>query len=166
MFRKNKLTSLNLAGIEIESVDVSFNRIRDLQSSGKVMFLKAAWNNISSIDAVDFSSTELLDLSSNSFSCFPELQLENSPQLLLLHGNPIDCGIENLNSFFGFTPARKSLNRLEFICQTPAALAGRSLSSLTLKEIDLEASSNMTTKKSDQQFCRFVKMSRSNYQRV
>jgi hypothetical protein len=72
-------------------------------------------NKISSLnETVDFSGAEIVDFSLNNFSCIPELK----SKLVLLHGNPIDCAIETLEPFFGFSANRKVAKNLEFVCQT------------------------------------------------
>jgi hypothetical protein len=65
-------------------------------------------------ETVDFSGAEIVDFSLNNFSCIPELK----SKLVLLHGNPIDCAIETLEPFFGFSANRKDAKNLEFVCQT------------------------------------------------
>ena len=59
-------------------------------------------NKLTSLnETVDFSAAEIVDFSFNNLSCIPDLQ--KSAQLILLHGNPINCGIENFEPFFGFS---------------------------------------------------------------
>ena len=108
-------------------------------------------NKISSLnETVDFSGAEFVDFSFNNFSCVPELKSE----FVLLHGNPIDCGIETLEPFFGFSANRNDAKNLEFVCQTPNSLAGRSLSSLTIKEIENAAN---LEEEINEEFCRSYK---------
>ena len=108
-------------------------------------------NKLTSLnETIDFSGAEIVDFSFNNLSCIPDLQ--KSAQLILLHGNPINCGIENFEPFFGFCPNRENSKNLEFVCQTPNSLAGRLISSLTLKEI--ENAQNLE-EEINEEFCRF-----------
>ena len=136
-FRFNKLTSLNLtkAELKLEKLDVSYNRL-------------------SSLDEVDLSSLEFLDVSANNFTC---IDFQELPKRILLHKNPINCDWETLKPFFDFSPDRRSTKGVEFVCETPEELAGRSISSLTKKDIQHPSSNceeNGEDTISPDEFCR------------
>ncbi|CBY13100.1 unnamed protein product [Oikopleura dioica] len=127
-------TNLTENGVcDFEKREIEF--FTDLQIPPFLRLLNFRNNKLTSLnETIDFSAAEIVDFSFNNLSCIPDLQ--KSAQLILLHGNPINCEIENFEPFFGFKPIRVNSKNLEFVCQTPNSLAGRSISSLTLKEIE------------------------------
>ncbi|CAG5104285.1 Oidioi.mRNA.OKI2018_I69.chr1.g1179.t1.cds [Oikopleura dioica] len=137
--RFNKLTSLNLTQMELklEKLDVSYNEL-------------------SSLDEVDLSSLEFLDVSSNNLTC---IDFQELPKNILLHKNPISCDWETLKPYFDFSPDRRSRKGIEFVCETPEELAGRSISSLTKQDIqDLSSSckENEEDTISPDEFCSYI----------